>query len=195
MPLQSLKVVTPKEVPGAIYRPNPDKAPGINGLPNQFLRLVLEVFLPHFTYFFQACIDLEYYPKKFWIANMIVLKKPRRENYTLTESYCPIALLNTLYKALKAILACRLSGLAEAKNLLSPQQMKAQKSKSTETALEMLIESIHTVWDCNRKNVASVLSLNVAAIGHLIMYPTLNCYITCEPRVFQNTLSSGQRVF
>lgn len=86
----------------------------------------------------------------------------------MAELYHPIALLNTLSKALETILTCRLSNLAEAENLLPPQQMGAQKRRSTETALELLVESVHTIWNCNRKNVASLLSFDVAgAFDHV----------------------------
>ena len=173
MPLQSLKVVTPEKVQAAIYRPNSDKAPSINRFPNWFLKLILEVFLPYFTHLFQACIDLGYHPEEFWIANTKVLKKPKRGDYTLAESYRPIALLNILGKALEAILACCLSKLAEAKNLLPSQQMGAQKGRSIKTALKILIESIYTVWDCNRKNVTSVLSLDMTRAFDHVSYPWL----------------------
>lgn len=112
-----------------------------------------------------------YHPEEFWIANTKVLKKPKRGDYTLAESYRPIALLNILGKALEAILACCLSKLAEAKNLLPSQQMGAQKGRSIKTALKILIESIYTVWDCNRKNVTSVLSLDMTRAFDHVSYP------------------------
>ena len=65
IPLQLPELITPEEVQAAIHRPNPDKAPGINGLPNHFLRHVLDTFLPHFTHLFQACINFGYHPKEF----------------------------------------------------------------------------------------------------------------------------------
>lgn len=37
----------------------------------------------------------------------------------------------------------------------------------------MLIESIRTVWDCNRKNVASVLLLDVAGAFDHVSHPRL----------------------
>lgn len=64
----------------------------------------------------------------------------------MPESYCPIALLS----------------LAAANNLLPPQQTGARRERSTETALELSVESVHSVWNCNRKNVATLLSLDGA---------------------------------
>ena len=105
----------------------------------------LEVFLPHFMHLFQACINLGYHLEEFQVANTIVLKKPRKSDYTLAESYRSTVLLDTLGKALKAILMHRLSELAETGNLLLPQQMGAHKNRFMETALEMLVELVHIV--------------------------------------------------
>lgn len=113
-------------------RPQPDKAPGINKIPSRILTQVLEVLLPHFTHLFQSCVNSGYHSKEFRIANTIVLKKPRKEDYLLAESYRPIALLNMLGKALETIFARRLSGLAEANNLLPSQQVGARRNRSIE---------------------------------------------------------------
>lgn len=43
----------------------------------------------------------------------------------------------------------------------------------TETALELLTESVHTIWDCNKKNVASSLSLDVAGAFDHVSHPRL----------------------
>lgn len=93
-PLPLAMDITPEEAEPAIRRPKTDKAPGVNRILNRFLRQVLEVFLPHFTHLFQECADLGYHPKEFRIANTIVSKKPRKEDYSLAESYRPIASLN-----------------------------------------------------------------------------------------------------
>ena len=172
-PWQSNTQITPDEVKAAIQRPKPDKAPRVNGIPSRFLKQVLEVFLPHFVYLFQACIDLGYHPKEFWTANTIVLKKPRKEDYSLAESYRPIALLDTLGKALETIFTQRLSDLAETHDLLPAQQMGARRGRSTETALELLVESVHTVWHCSKKNAASLLSLDVAGAFDYVSHPRL----------------------
>lgn len=67
-PWQSSTKVTPEEIETAIRRPKSDKAPGVNGIPSRFLKQTLEVFLPHYTRLFQACIDLGYHPKEFRTA-------------------------------------------------------------------------------------------------------------------------------
>lgn len=51
--------------------------------------------------------------------------------------------------------------------------MRACREKSTKTALELLVETVYTVWDCNKKNIASLLSLDVAGAFDHVSHPRL----------------------
>lgn len=57
--------LTSEKVKTAIQRFKLDKTSRINGISSRFFKQVLEVFLFHFTCFFQTCIDLEYCSKDF----------------------------------------------------------------------------------------------------------------------------------
>ena len=91
---------------------------GVNGILNRFLRVVAKELLPQLTRLFQIYIDLRYYLKEFKIANMIVLRKPGKDNYLELKSYRLIALLSTIGKTLKTIIVKRLSDYVEKYNLL-----------------------------------------------------------------------------
>ena len=118
--------------------------------------------LESLTRLFQACWDLGYHPRKFKEANTIILKKPKKKDYSDPKSYRPIALLDTLGKALETIISRRLSDLAEKRGLLPSQQMGARRNRSVESALETLTDAVHTVWNNGTEHVASLLSLDVA---------------------------------
>ena len=90
-------------------------------------------------------MKLGYHPREFKKAKTIVLRKPKKEDYTEPKSYRPIALLDTMGKALEGIVAKRLSDYAENGNMLPVEQMGARRGRSTETALETIVETIHTV--------------------------------------------------
>ena len=153
------------EVMKAITHPAADKAPGVSGIPNRFLRCVAPQIIDSLTRLFQACFNLGYHPRFFKEANTVILKKPNKPDYSEPKAYRPIALLDTLGKALETVISKRLAGLAESHNLLPQQQMGARKGRSVETALESLTDAVHTVWNCstaNSKKVASLLSLDVA---------------------------------
>ena len=150
------------EVWKAIHHPAADKAPGISGLPNRFLRVVCAKLLGSIRRLFQACLALGHHPRRFKEANTVVLKKPKKADYSEPKAYRPIALLDTLGKALETVISKRLSDIAEKSRLLPDQQMGARKGRSVETALETITDSIHTVWNQGTDNVASLLSLDVA---------------------------------
>ena len=162
LPITTNQEIKKEEVAKAIRRPAPDKVPGISGIPNRFLRVVLPNLGGYITHLFQACWNLGYHPRKFKEANTIVLKKLKKDDYSEPKSYRPIALLDTLGKAFETVVATRLSDCAEENRLLPPEQMRARRRRSIETALGVLIQAIYEVQNYNRNNVASLLSLDVA---------------------------------
>lgn len=160
--------ITREEVERAIRRPAADKAPGISQIPNRALRAGMSEILTPAHHLFNACIKLGYHPKLFKRANTIVLRKPNKEDYFDPKAYRPIALLDTLGKALESVVAMRISDLAEQHQLLPVTQMGGRRQRSAETALELLVEQVHTIWGCGKENVATVLSLDVAgAFDHV----------------------------
>jgi len=165
-PLETSSQVQRAEINKAIWHPAPDKAPGITKIPNRFLRLLTGTeVMASIVHLFQACLDLGYHPRQFKEANTIILKKPRKEDYSEPKSYRPIALLDTLGKALEAVISKKLSDIAEKHDLLPPQQMGARRGRSVETALETLTDAVHTTWNHGKGGkgkVASLLSLDVA---------------------------------
>jgi hypothetical protein len=90
----------------AILCSKPLKAPGITGILHLIIQESIEVTLQTITYLFQACITLGYHPLEFKKACTIVLKKQGKDkDYTKAGSYCLIALLESLGKALERIVA------------------------------------------------------------------------------------------
>jgi hypothetical protein len=69
--------------------------------------------------------------------------------------------LSTIGKLIETLLAHRLGALAEREGLLLDTQMGNWRNRSTDTALDLLLEQIHTVWH-EKDHVALVLSLDIA---------------------------------
>jgi hypothetical protein len=155
-------IITEREVEEALRRPAPDKAPGPDGIPFRILRACSKTLTTILTPLFQSCIELSYHPNAFKMANTITIKKPGKGDYTVPKAYRPIALLNTLGKSLESIIGRKISYLAEAHRLLPDTQMGARRGRSTETALELLTEQVHTVWGQGNDKVATLLSMDVA---------------------------------
>ena len=139
------ETLTDKEVTQVIQQTAKDKAPGTDWIPNRALHRVATVSPALLQRIFQRCLDLGVHPARWKEATTVMLRKPNKPDYTSPKAYRPIALLNTLGKALEAVMARRLRFLVEKYTLLPNAQMGARKGRSTETALYLLLEKVRTI--------------------------------------------------
>jgi hypothetical protein len=134
-PLETQEEISIKEIQRACLRTKPDKAPGPDQIPNRVIHILARQRITLLKTLFQACWNLSYHPIAFHKAISVFLRKPGKGDYTNPAAYRPIALLNTLGKALESIIATRLKDLAEKYSLLPDSQYRARSKRSTETAL------------------------------------------------------------
>ena len=110
--------ITPSEIERAVRRAAPNKTPGADDITNGILHQTLDILLPSLYELFNACLQQGYCPAHFKETITVVLRKQGKDDYTQPKSYRPIALLNTLGKVLEAIVANRLTYLADTYRLL-----------------------------------------------------------------------------
>lgn len=96
-------LITEAEIERAIRKAAPNKAPGTDGITNGILQKVLGLILPTLHQLFNASLSLGYFPQHFRQSITVVLRKPGKDDYSIPKSYRPIALLNTIGKALEAV--------------------------------------------------------------------------------------------
>ena len=101
------------------------------------------------------------------------MKKPQKTDYSEPKAYRPIALLDTLRKALEAVISTRIREYAEANRLLLEEQIGARKGRSVETALELITDVVYIVWSIGGANIASLLLLDVARAFDNVLYERL----------------------
>ncbi len=94
----------------------------------------------------------------------------KKSDYTDLKTYWLIALLDIMSKALKLIMIKRLSNIAETHHMLFDAQMRARCKQFMILTLNLLVDQIHTVWDCKIKYVTFMLSLNVIKAFNWILY-------------------------
>ena len=150
-----------EEVRSILQSVKPDKCPGIDEIPNRLLKAIGEPFIQSMQSLITAVNSTSYFPERFRTARTIVLRKPSKPDYSDPGAWRPIALLSTIGKIIETITARRLSALAEQAGLLPDTQMGNRKNRSTDTALDLLLEQIYTVWQA-KDQVATVLSLDIA---------------------------------
>ncbi|KAK8096431.1 zinc knuckle [Apiospora kogelbergensis] len=95
----------------------------------------------------------------------LVLKKPQKPDYSLSKAYRPIALLDTIPKALESAVAERVSYWVEEFHLLPEVHIGARKTRSTEHAIHILLERIyeaHGAANSGEYLVATLLMLDAS---------------------------------
>ena len=70
---------------------------------------------------------------------------PQKPDYSKSKAYRPIALLDTLRKALEAVISIRIREYAEANRLLLEEQIGARKGRLVETALKLITDIVYIV--------------------------------------------------
>lgn len=152
--------ITMTEIERAVRRASPNKAPGADGITNGILHQTLDILLPSLHTLFNACLEQGYCPTHFKDTITVALRKPGKDDYTQPKAYRPIALLNTLGKALEAIIANRLAYIADTYKLLPSRHTGGRKLASTEHAMHFLLQRIYQAW--SEGKVASLLLLDVS---------------------------------
>lgn len=127
---QRLPLITEGELTQAIFGQNLKKAPGPDEITINIWRRLLKYVFPWIKWLYQTSLDLGYVPKLWRTARIIALKKPGKSDYTLPKAYWPISLLLIISKGLKAIVAARLSYLAERYLLLPKNYFGESKQRS-----------------------------------------------------------------
>lgn len=154
-----LPAVTDEEIERAITRPNPNKAPGPDEIPFSVWRQLLPHTREWIKWLYQASMSLGHVPRQWREASIVVLRKPGKKDYSNPRAYRPISLLPTISKGLESIVAARLSYMAERYNLLPNNHFGARKHRSSEQALNVLVECIHQAWKTGK--VLSLVTFDV----------------------------------
>lgn len=135
--------VTVHEIRSTILGSISKKTPGEDVILNLILKLLIDSLLPYLYRIFNKCLDTGFCLTHFWSSITVVLRKSGKRDYTTAKVYRPIALLNTLGKALEFILAKRITYLAETYGLLPHNQFGARRARSTKHALHYIVERIY----------------------------------------------------
>ncbi|POS82408.1 hypothetical protein EPUL_004122 [Erysiphe pulchra] len=136
--------VKPEEVKCILSQLPRGKAPGPDEIPNEILQALLPEWKLELA---RAIINLLIngnIPSSLKESTTVALRKVRRLDYSISSSYRPIALENSLAKLVEKIVANRIMRAAEEHNMLPWAQMGARKNRSTISALELLTSTVQT---------------------------------------------------
>ncbi|KAF4547022.1 Hypothetical protein D9617_69g078010 [Elsinoe fawcettii] len=145
------------EIREAIATSNPKKAAGTDKLSFAVWQHVLDVTIEWIRWLYQASLDLGHIPGEWRMAKIVVIRKPGKSDYTVPKAFRPISLLSTLSKGLEAIVAKRLSYLAERYDLLPSGHFGGRPQRSCEDAVNKLVLAIYDAWRVRRDSLSSRL--------------------------------------
>ena len=151
--------ITKEQITHQIKRLKPFKAPGPDGIPNIVLIRCADLLIDRLYYIYKAMLEqnLHYAPWKAFTT--VVLRKPGKPRYDVPKAYRPIALLNTMWKVLAAVIADQISFYSEKFQLLPPHHFGGRPGRSTTDAVHLLVHKIKSAW--RQGEVVSVLFLDV----------------------------------
>ena len=107
----------------------------------------------------------------------MVLRKPGKTQEQLKEagSWRPISLLSAVGKVIETAMCNRIADAAEEYRLLPEGQMGNRRERSTELAIRMVTEAVHTAW--SRGAIATLLQLDIKGafdrVNHIRLLDTL----------------------
>jgi len=169
--------ITEDEVKQTIRWVKADKASDISDISNRALQASLAELISVLTSLFNACVTHKYHSKQFKKTQTIVLCKSKKSDYIDSKTYRLIALFNIMNKVLKSIMIKKLSDIVETHCMLSNAQMRARCKRFMILTLDLLIDQVHTVWNCEMKYVIFMLSLDVVEafnqVSHVRLLHTL----------------------
>lgn len=113
VPAQPYKRITEAEVRTATFRSNPKKAPGPDNIPFLIWQKVWEEAKGSIMALYRASLRLSHLPNGWRTARVVPLRKLGKPDYTIPKAFRSISPLATISKGLEAVVANRLSFMAE----------------------------------------------------------------------------------
>jgi hypothetical protein len=149
----------------------PNKAPGPDNIPVLVLQRVWHLIRSPLFSIYRACLQIGHYPAAWRDATTLILRKPKRPDYSAPNAYRPIALLCTMGKLFEAILAHRLSYLADRFTLLPHTHIGCRAGHSTEDGIIAIEEYMKHEW--RKGNVVGALLVDVKNAFPSVAHPRL----------------------
>ena len=135
------------------------KAPGPDGIHNEFLLNMGPKILAWLTNFFNVCLNSGHIPNMWRRSSVVAALKPGKDEKSPT-SYRPISLLCTSYKLLERVILARITPVIEPK--LPKEQAGFRQGRSTFDQVAQLTDTIEDSFDRGQATGAVFLDLKAA---------------------------------
>ncbi|GAA5993612.1 hypothetical protein JCM11641_005311 [Rhodosporidiobolus odoratus] len=138
--------VTEEEVRRAVFAARPLAACGPDDVPNLVLQILFPLLQNRLVPLCAAILRLGHLPRSWRDASRVVLKKPKKDDYSLPKAYRLISLERCIAKIPEAIMAQRLAHLAESHDLVPACHFGARKGRGAEEAVACFVDDVKRQW-------------------------------------------------
>ena len=154
--------ITAEQIRSQLHKIKPFKALEPDGIPNVVLTKCADRLTDRLLSIYGAIFKkgLSYEPWK--QSTTVVLRKPGKPKYDVPKAYRPIALLNTMWKVLTAIVADHLTFVTETHQLLPANHFGGRPGRTTTDAMHLLANTIKASWRVGQVTAALFLDIEGA---------------------------------
>lgn len=138
------------------------KSPGLDGIPNEVIKLVIKVYPEMLLIAFNICLKHGMFLQD-WKKQKLILLKKGNKPLDQTSSYRPLCLLDTMGKLLEGLILRRLEEHLKGENSLSNRQFGFRKGKSTTDAIMEVITIADTARRGNggKKGFCALIAIDI----------------------------------
>ena len=137
-----LPPLTNDELSYAISSLKKNKAPGHDGITAEHIHLFRSSIEKHLYNIIESCLRLAYFPTAWKVADVLIIPKANKSDYSAPSSYRPISLLPTMSKILEKVILRRMLHYSSQQNWLNTNQHGFRSDHSTVTAINALKKQI-----------------------------------------------------
>ena len=139
-----LEKIAEEEVSACISKLKTNSSPGIDDIPNRFIKLANVVITPVLTKLLNQCVSQDIFPDDF--KNSLVVPLPKTNFPKELSDYRPISLLSSFSKIFEKLLYKRILNFLNKHDILSSSQHGFRSNDSTSLAIskvyEMLLDNL-----------------------------------------------------
>jgi endonuclease/exonuclease/phosphatase family metal-dependent hydrolase len=146
--------ITHGEIHACLKDASPSSAPGPSGLSYRFLQWAFAAAPERFIRLYNACLDMGTHPWK--EADVVVIPKPGKPDYSAPKAYRPISLLECCGKLLEKVITRRILYESNSVGIISPHQFG---SRDYHCAVDAVLCVTHNAESVMRSGRAGALIL------------------------------------
>ncbi|GAA5959568.1 hypothetical protein JCM10213_008943, partial [Rhodosporidiobolus nylandii] len=135
-----------EEVRTALFSSRPFAAPGANELPNHFLQLLWPLLRRRLVPLYASLLRPGHLPAAWRDAVGLVLRKPKKPDYSVAKAYRLIAFERTLAKCVEKVVTRRLAFLSKEYEILDEMHFGGRRRRSAEDELVCAADWIKRQW-------------------------------------------------